>query len=105
MEEASATTQSKLDGSGSTKTGGTGSILIAGILNEREDTGAVNNISHNNDETVQVADVIEIYSESDGGSNCDMEDSDFMVEDEEIPNFYEEEDERNFMINDWKWGS
>ena len=87
MEEASATTQSKLDGSGSTKTGGTGSILISRILNEREDPRAVNNITHTNGETVQVADVIEIYSESDGGSNCDMEYSDFMVDDEEIPNF------------------
>ena len=50
---------------GSTETGGTGSILIDGILNEREDPRAVNNITHTNDGMVQIIDTIDCDSDSD----------------------------------------
>ena len=32
-----------------------------------------------------------------------MQYSDFVVDDEEITNFYQEEDENNFMIKYYKW--
>ena len=72
--EASATNQSELCGDGITTTGGTESILLAGILNKSEDTRTVNTNTHTNDEKVQVSDDICSDSESNEGSNCDTED-------------------------------
>ena len=88
--EASATKISKQVGDVITTTGGTGSIFIAGVLTEIEDAGTVNTYTNNNDETVQVTDAVDIDSERDEGSNCDMEDSDFLVDYEDIINFHEE---------------
>ena len=51
---------------------------------------------------VEVTDIINSHSESDEGPNCNMEDLYFVVDDEEMPDFYDEEDERNFMVKDWK---
>ena len=51
-----------------------------------EYTRTVNNNTYTNDEMVQVEDVINNDIESDDGSNCNMEDSDFVVDDEEITN-------------------
>ena len=34
-----------------------------------------------------------------------MEDSSFVVDDEEITNLHDEEDKRGFMRKDWKWES
>ena len=76
------------------------SIFLSGILTESEDARTVNTYTHTNDETVQVADVIDSDSESDEGSKFDMEYSDFAVDYEEITNFHEEEDERKFMSKD-----
>ena len=101
LSEASAATRSELGGYLSTTTSGTGSILLAGILAESEYARTVITNSHNNDETVQVVDIID----SEESSNYDMEDPDFVDDDENITNLYEEEDERNFMNKDWKWGS
>ena len=73
FEEASATTRRKLGGDGRTTAGATRSILLDGIWTEIEDTRTVNTNTHDNDETVQVADVINSERKSDEGSNCDME--------------------------------
>ena len=105
MIEASVTTRRKLGGDRSTKYGGTRSIFIAMILTESEDERTVNTNKHTNDETVKVTYLIDSDSDSDEGSKCDTEDSDFVVDDEEITNLYEEEDERNFNIKDRKWES
>ena len=84
LEEASATTCIKLGGDGSTTatTGGTGSIFLAGVCTGIEYTRSVNNTTHTNDETVQTVDVIGSNSGIDEGSNSDMEDSYFVVDDE-----------------------
>ena len=71
--------------------------MIDGILNQIEETRTINTTTPNNDETVQVVDVIDSDSDIAEGSNCDMEDSDFMVDYEYMPNLYEEEDERNVI--------
>ena len=72
LGEASATTRSELGGYGSTTTGGTGSIFIAGIFIESEYSMNVNNNTHNNDETEQVADIIDSESDSYEGSKFKM---------------------------------
>ena len=90
MSEASVTTRSKLGGDGSNKSDGTKSIFLAVILTESEDARNVNTNIHTNDETVKFADVIDSDNEIDEGSNCDMEDSYFVVGDEYITNFNEE---------------
>ena len=84
LEEASATTCIKLGGDGSTTatTGGTGSIFLAGVWTGIEYTRSVNTTTHTNDETVQTVDVIGSNSGIDEGSNSDMEDSYFVVDDE-----------------------
>ena len=69
-------------------TSGTESILIAGILTKSEDLQAVNTTTYTSDEIVQVAGIIDIYSEIDKGSNCDMEDCYFVVDYEEMSNFH-----------------
>ena len=102
MSEASVTTRSKLGGDGSTKSDGTKSIFLAVILTESEDARNVNTNTHTNDETVRFADVIDIDNEIDKGSNCNMEDSYFVVDGEYMTYLHEKEDERNFIINDWK---
>ena len=86
-------------------TGGTASIFLAGILTKGEDARTFNNSANTNDERLQVEYVIdnESKSESSEASNCDMQDLYFVVDDEEIPNFYKEGDEKNFMSEDWKW--
>ena len=53
-----------------------------------EDERTVNDNINNNYETVQVLYVIESDSDSYDGSNCNMEDSDFGVDDEDITNFH-----------------
>ena len=68
MGEASATTRSELGGYGSTTTGGTGSIFVAGTCTESEYSMTVNNNTHTNDETEQVADIIDSESDSYEGS-------------------------------------
>ena len=55
---SSATTRSKLGRDRITTTGGTGSILLSGILTEIEDERTFNTNTHTNDEILQVADVI-----------------------------------------------
>ena len=105
LEEESTTTQRKLCGDRSTTTGGIRSLFIAVILAESEDTRIVNNNKHTNDEIVQVIYIICIDSDIDKNSNCNTEDSDFVVDDEDITGFHEEEDERRFMSKDWKWKS
>ena len=62
-----AITRSKLCGDGSNTTGGTRSILIAGILTESEYARTVNTNTHTNNEIAQVLDAIDIYIESDEG--------------------------------------
>ena len=52
MNEEIFTTRSKLGRYGSTKTGGTGSIFIDGILTESEDERTVITNTHTNDELV-----------------------------------------------------
>ena len=47
-------------------------------------------IRHTNDETVEVVDIIDSYSDSGEVSNCDMEYSDFVLDDEDITNLHEE---------------
>ena len=74
-------------------------------MSEIEYERTVNTNKHTNDETVKVTYLIDSDSDSDEGSKCDTEDSDFVVDDEEITNLYEEEDERNFNIKDRKWES
>ena len=69
LSEASDVNRSEIGGDGSTKTGGTGSILIYDLFAESEYERTVNTNTHNNDETVQVADVIYSDSESYKGSN------------------------------------
>ena len=103
MSEASATTRRELGGYEITTTGGTVSIFFAGIFTEIEDSRTANTNAHTNYEIVQVAYVIESDSESDEGSNYDIQDSSFVVNDEETTNFYEEEEERNFISKDCKW--
>ena len=80
MIEASDTTIRKLDGDGISTTGSNGPMFLAG--NESEYARTVKTNTHTNDKTLQVADVIYSDSESDEGSNCCMEDSDYMVDDE-----------------------
>ena len=86
-------------------TGGTASIFLAGILTKCEDARTINNAANTNDERLKVEYIIdnERKSESAEASNCDMQDLYFVVDDEEIPNFYKEGDEKNFMSEDWKW--
>ena len=105
LREASDTTRSKIGGYGSTTTGGTGSISLDGILAEIEYTRTVNTSTHTDYEIVKVVDVKDSDIDSDEGSNCDIEDSDFVVDDEYITNFHEEEYESNFMSKDCKWES
>ena len=90
---------------GSNINGSTGSILIDGMLAEGEYARTVNTNTHTNDEKVHVAGFIDSDSYSDEGSNCDTEDSSFVVDDEEISSLHEEEDESDFMIKYWKWES
>ena len=82
MSEASVTTRSKLGRDGSNKYGGTRLIFLVVILTEIEDSRTVNTNTHNNDETVKFADIIDNDNEIDEGINCDMEDSDFVVDGE-----------------------
>ena len=103
LKEASDTTRIRIDGDGINTTDGTGSILLDGVLAKSEYLRTVNNATHNNNDTVQVACVIDNGSNSDEVSNCNMEDLVFVVDDEDIPNFCEEEDDRNFMSKDCKW--
>ena len=103
LSEASAKTRSELCGGVSTTNGGTGSILLSGILTESEYVRTVNTNTHINDKTLKVADVIDNDSEINEGSNYDMEYSDFVEDDEDIPNLHEEEEDRNFMSKNWKW--
>ena len=72
MSEASDVNRSEIGGDESTKTSGTGSILIYDLFDESEYERTVNTNTHNNDKTVQVADVIYSDSKSDEGSNWDM---------------------------------
>ena len=67
---------------GSTVNGGTGSIFIAGISTESEDSSNINTNKYNNNETVQVSYVIDSDSSIYEVSNYDMEDSDFVVDNE-----------------------
>ena len=64
---------------GSTETGGTGSILIDGILNEHEYSRNLNTTTQINDEKLQISYVIESYS--DEGSKLDLEYPDFALYD------------------------
>ena len=91
LEEASATTCIKLGGDGSTTatTGGTGSIFLAGVWTGIEYTRSVNTTTHTNDEIVQGAYVIDSDIESYEGSNSNMEDSAFVVDNEDIQNLHE----------------
>ena len=102
MSEASVTTRSKLGGDGGTKYGGNRLIFLAVILTDIEDARTVNTNTHTNDETVTFADVISSDDEIDEGSNCDMEDSYFVVGGEYITYLHEEEYERSFMSKYWK---
>ena len=52
LSEASDTTRRELCGYGITKTGGTGSIFLSGVLAEIEDASTVNTNTHNNYETL-----------------------------------------------------
>ena len=70
-------------------TGGTGSVFIVGILNENEDTRTINTTTNNNNKTVQVAYVIDRDGDSDEVSKYNTEYSDYVVSDEEMPNFHE----------------
>ena len=88
------------DGSTTATTGGTGSIFLAGVWTGIEYTRSVNTTTHTNDETVHTVDVIGSNSGIDEGSNSDMEDSYFVVDDEYIPNLHKEEDKRDFMSKD-----
>ena len=72
------------------------------ILNESEDARTVNTNTHTKDETVQFPDVIDSDNDIDDGSNCDMEDSAFVVDGEYITYLHEEEYDRNFIGKDWK---
>ena len=54
MIEASDTTRSELGGDGIITTGGTGSILLSGILDESKDSRSINNNTHTYDKKVQV---------------------------------------------------
>ena len=87
-EEKSDTTRSKLGGYVIPMTSGTGSILLAGILNKSEDSHTVNTTKYTSDEIVQVAGIVDIYGDIDEGLNCDMEDYYFVVDYEEMSNFH-----------------
>ena len=89
-EEASDTTRRKLSEDGSTTSCDTWSIFNHGMLTEREYSMTVNDNTHTNYETVQVA--YEKYndSESESDSKWDMEYSDFVLDNEDIPNFHAE---------------
>ena len=100
--KSSSTARSKLGGYGSTTNGGTGSIFLASILDKSGYANNDNTNSYMNDGPVKVSYLIDIDSDSDEGSNCDIEDSDFMVDNEDIANFCEEVGERNFMSKDFK---
>ena len=71
--------------------GDTGSIFLYEILTEIEVSRTINTTTNINDEKLQVTDDIYSDSDIDEGSNWDMEYSDFVVVNEEIPIFYEEE--------------
>ena len=71
--------------------GDTRSIFLYEILTEIEVSRTINTTTNINDEKLQVTDDIYSDSDIDEGSNWDMEYSDFVVVNEEIPNFYEEE--------------
>ena len=73
----------------SNTTSGTGLILPGSIYTESEYARTVNTTTNNNDKVVKYADVIYSDSDCDEGSNYDMEDSDFLVDDGDMPNFYE----------------
>ena len=72
MGETSTTARIKLVGDGSTKTGGTVPIFIAGRLTKSEDERTVSTNTYTNDEHLQVSDVIDSEIDSDEGSNCNM---------------------------------
>ena len=57
----------------------------------------VNTNTHTNDETEQVAYTKDNDSDSDNSLNCNMEYSDFVVDDEDFNSLHEKEDERNLM--------
>ena len=82
---------------------GNGLLLMYGIFTEIEDASTFNNTLHSDDEIVQVSDVIDSDIDIDQGSNFDMEDLYFVVDYEDITNFCQEEDKRNFMSNNRKW--
>ena len=73
---------------------------LLGKLAESEDARIIDTNKHTNDEQLQVLDVIDSEIDSDEGSKCNMEYSDFMVDDEKITNFGEEEYKWNFMNKD-----
>ena len=101
MEEASATTWRKLGGDVRTTTGGTGSILFAGMLNGSEDARTINTTTHTNDETVYITNDLDSDSDIDEVSNYYMEDSDFLVDENYVNNKHEEEDETNLTSKDF----
>ena len=74
---------------GSNINGSTGSILIDGMLAEGEYARTVNTNTHTNDEKVHVAGFIDSDSYSDEVSNCCIENSDSVDDDEEMTNFHE----------------
>ena len=72
-------------------------------MGEIEDARTVNTNKHNNYEIVQVVDAIDSDSDIGSDSKCCMEDSAFLVDNEDISNMYEEKYKRNFMSNYWKF--
>ena len=63
--------------------------MLTGILTENEYSRNVNTTTHTNDEIVQGAYVIDSDIESYEGSNSNMEDSAFVVDNEDIQNLHE----------------
>ena len=68
----------------------TGSVLLSGIHTEIQDASTGNTTTQTNDEMVQVSDGIESDSESVQVSECNIKHSDFVVNDKDIPNLYQE---------------
>ena len=79
--------------------------MLAGIFIEREYASTSNNNTNSNGEIIEVSYIIDKKSEIDEGSNCDMKEYYFVVDDVKITNFHKEEDGRNFIRKDCKYES
>ena len=63
--------------------------MLDGILTKLKYARTANTTTHTNEETVKVSDIIDSDSYSDEVSNCCIENSDSVDDDEEMTNFHE----------------